>query len=143
MKAISVHQPYGALLVARIKLFETRGWRTSYRGPIAIHVARTTASLTEDLLASCRCEAFLNAVDMRRFDRSPLEAQLGCVIGTAELVDVKPADQVFASLSEQLFGDFGPGRYAWSFRNVVALPVPVPARGALGLWDWDGAPCEA
>lgn len=143
MKALTIHQPYAALVVAGIKRIETRPWRTDYRGPLAIHAARTTASMTDGLLGSCRCEAFLHGVDMKGFEPGPLEAQLGCVLGTVELLDVRPADQVFASLAEQLFGDFEPGRWAWMLGKAVRFERPMPARGALGLWNWDGAPCEA
>ncbi len=38
---------------------------------------------------------------------------------------------------EIAFGDYTPGRFAWLLDNVRALPVPVPARGAQGLWDWN------
>lgn len=40
---------------------------------------------------------------------------------------------------EHSFGDYAPGRYAWLLANVRALPEPVPARGALGLWNYEGA----
>lgn len=29
-----------------------------------------------------------------------------------------------------------PGRYAWFLENVKPLAAPVPAKGALGLWEW-------
>jgi len=37
---------------------------------------------------------------------------------------------------ELSFGDYTPGRYAWILADVKLLPEPVPARGALGLWEW-------
>ncbi len=40
---------------------------------------------------------------------------------------------------ERAFGDYSPGRYAWLLADVRALPEPIPAKGALGLWTWDGA----
>jgi len=39
--------------------------------------------------------------------------------------------------NEFAFGDYTPGRFAWLLANVKLLPEPIPARGALGLWDWD------
>jgi hypothetical protein len=41
MKALSVRQPYAALIQAGLKLLEWRDWPTEYRGPVAIHVSRT------------------------------------------------------------------------------------------------------
>lgn len=39
MKAITIWQPWASLMACGAKQFETRGWATSYRGPIAIHAA--------------------------------------------------------------------------------------------------------
>lgn len=39
---------------------------------------------------------------------------------------------------ERSFGDYSPGRYMWFLTNIRALPEPMPARGALGLWDYTG-----
>jgi len=38
--------------------------------------------------------------------------------------------------NEREFGDYTPGRYAWLLTDVQMLPEPVPAKGALGLWEW-------
>jgi hypothetical protein len=40
---------------------------------------------------------------------------------------------------ERAFGDYTPGRFAWLLANVKALPEPIPAKGALGLWNYEGA----
>lgn len=39
MKAVTIWQPWASLLAYEEKGFETRGWATAYRGPIAIHAA--------------------------------------------------------------------------------------------------------
>jgi len=39
---------------------------------------------------------------------------------------------------ERAFGDYTPGRYAWLLSDVQALPTPIPAKGQLGLWRWEG-----
>lgn len=40
-------------------------------------------------------------------------------------------------ITDQLpFGDFTPGRWAWIFEDIAALPEPIPARGRQGWWDW-------
>jgi activating signal cointegrator 1 len=38
---------------------------------------------------------------------------------------------------EYAFGDYSAGRYAWLLDGSGALAEPIPARGALGLWDYD------
>ncbi len=40
MKAITIWQPWASLLAIGAKRYETRGWATKYRGPIAIHAAK-------------------------------------------------------------------------------------------------------
>lgn len=41
---------------------------------------------------------------------------------------------------ELSFGDYSVGRCAWLLENIRALPEPIPAKGALGLWEWEGNP---
>jgi activating signal cointegrator 1 len=35
------------------------------------------------------------------------------------------------------FGDYSEARYGWIFADVERLPEPIPAKGALGLWEWE------
>ncbi len=39
MKCISLIQPWATLIIHGAKRFETRGWRTLYRGPLTIHAS--------------------------------------------------------------------------------------------------------
>ena len=39
MKALTLYEPYATLVALNLKKIETRGWRTNYRGPLAIHAA--------------------------------------------------------------------------------------------------------
>jgi len=39
--------------------------------------------------------------------------------------------------TERAFGDYSPGRWAWLLADVKPLTTPIPARGALGLWNWE------
>ncbi len=89
----------------------------------------------------------------------PENYHLGCVIATCELIDCRPVyffnnepprdDQKFGSCwhkfqgiiwpidtKERAFGDYSSGRFLWFLNNVKLLPEPIPARGAMGLWEW-------
>jgi activating signal cointegrator 1 len=46
----------------------------------------------------------------------------------------------WAAVSEQeaAFGDFSEGRYGFRLADIRALSRLIPARGALGLWRWEG-----
>ena len=71
MKALSLKQPWAAMVANGTKTVETRSWSTSYRGPLAIHASQpdgciiATAVLTEvrpmvfeDIIAA-RLQVFL------------------------------------------------------------------------------------
>lgn len=141
MKAITDWQPWGTLIIIGAKTNETRGWETKYRGPIAIHAAKTLSAsakiwtrATPEIQAALPC---------------PIEQlPLGAVLGTVELVDclkVISLSKGMAILSdgsevtgdELEFGDYTPGRYAWKLRNPVKYDKPIPARGQQGLWNWE------
>ena len=38
--------------------------------------------------------------------------------------------------NEREFGDYSPGRWAWILSAVKCFEQPVPAKGALGIWEW-------
>lgn len=38
---------------------------------------------------------------------------------------------------EIAIGDWTPGRYAWELDDIELLPLPIPAKGRQGLWNWE------
>lgn len=136
MKAITVMQPWASLIALKAKRYETRSWKTNYRGPLAIH---SSLNFSQSAQRLCRAEPFASALLYNE------DLPLGCVLAICELAAVFPTsepDSLFAPVadwpvSELAFGDFSPGRFAWLLQNVRALENPIPARGARSLWDWD------
>ena len=124
MRAITIQQPWASLVALRAKRYETRSWNTHYRGPLAIH-ASATFSETQRRLA--RSGPFVAV------------CQLTAVFKTTDSSGQSAFEFARADLSnrEEAFGDFSPGRFAWLLTNVIALENPIPARGALGLWEWN------
>ena len=45
---------------------------------------------------------------------------------------------IMPTVTEMIFGDWTPGRYAWELSNIRLLQEPIPAKGAQGLWNWTG-----
>lgn len=147
MKAISLTQPWATLAAINAKRIETRGWKTDYRGPLAIHAAK---GWTEEIVRmTMRGEPFRSVLAAAGY---PLFSLLprGAVIATCRLVDCRPITPTSKEFGvngilwllddqERAFGDYTPGRWAWLLADMVPLPTPVPARGALGLWPWSGA----
>jgi hypothetical protein len=114
------------------KKVETRSWRTPYRGPLAIHAAKGYPGWAKDI-ASYN-PMFSSVLGARGVVRLPR----GGVVAVGRLVDVCGTEQInlIIGRKERAFGDYTSGRYAWIFADVLALPEPIPARGALGLWEW-------
>ncbi len=145
IKAITIWQPYASLLVAQdAKHFETRGWATSYTGPIAIHAAKRPARhLLDALAASGRTEEWET---LKRFESLfPRPGELdqlptGAIIGIGVLERCNAITEGFmAGLSptEIALGDYSPGRFAWEFSGLHPID-PIPASGKQGLWNWEG-----
>ncbi len=141
MRAISLIQPFASLIALGAKGIETRSWETMYRGPLAIHASARWGRAERELIK----EIPFNLFDLASCPR-------GAVIAVVELVEVKRTEawlDWFREFSghgvagefEREFGDYGPGRFGWRFKNVRVLKEPIPAKGMLGLWRWD-APGE-
>lgn len=136
MRAITIMQPWASLIAVRAKRYETRSWKTNYRGPLAIHSSLNFPASARQL---CKCEPFASA--LLGCEVIPLGCivaicQLTSVIPTSETDTLFPTDEGWPE-SELIFGDFSPGRFAWHLTNVKALETPIPARGAQSLWEWD------
>lgn len=144
MKAITILQPWASLIACGAKQIETRGWKTSYRGPIAIHAAKDEDKKKERIRHIVfRAEQYGIALP---------ELLFGKVIAIAELVDcvrvekfVRKNNSIIVrallengqiiSAQEESLGDFTPGRYAWILDNVRPID-PVPAKGQQRIWEW-------
>ena len=146
MMALSMWQPWASLVSVEAKKWETRGWSTNYRGPLAIHAAKRW-TIDQKFLINCwPFQAALGPlvgqpVDLtgRRWWGVETEhLPFGAVIAVCELVDcIKTDGMTQAQIgTDRPFGDFSLGRYAWKLENMRRLPVPIPAVGRQGLWKW-------
>jgi hypothetical protein len=126
---------WAALIALGAKRYETRGWTTAHRGLLAIHAGRKAPDAA--LLAR---EPFASAL-RGALARGTLPR--GAVVALVRLVEIVPITPEFVAtiaLAERAFGDYGPGRWAWRLAVVNVLDPPIPASGALGLWQWDAPP---
>jgi activating signal cointegrator 1 len=153
MKALTLTQPWATLVAIGAKKIETRSWNTTYRGPLAIHAA--AGKYVDDYLLM-KIEPFYSALRAAGIE-SRLQIRLGGIVATCELVDVKRIDEVISfpacksytnvdskhtyvlTTQERAFGDYSVGRYMWLLENIVQLPEPIAAKGALSLWEWEPA----
>jgi hypothetical protein len=139
VKALTVRQPWATLIASGAKRIETRGWAPGYRGRLAIHAAKGFPGSAK---AVCLDEPFFSALTVERGAQQALALPFGAIIATADLVEVLrigPSSSGWrppGGERERAFGDYRDGRYAWLLVDVEPLAVPVPAKGALGLWEW-------
>lgn len=129
MKALTLTQPWATLVALGHKRYETRSWGTEYRGELAIHAAKTFPPHARDLATGAAAVRKLLA-------GAPLP--LGVVLCVVRLVNVFPAHRVPVDEVEFMLGDYSKGRFAWQLELVEVFDQPIPARGALGLWEWKG-----
>lgn len=167
MKAITIWQPWASLIAIGAKKYETRSWKTDYRGPIAIHSAAKDPCKIP-ILGMEEFEAVAGeALEKAGYGSTWCLLPRGKIIATAELVncwrivyhpgtdiDVAKNIHIGAELEvpkkhpdyhryivpteqELLFGDWTPGRYAWELINIKILDKPIPAKGYQRLWNWE------
>lgn len=124
MRALSLTQPWASLVISGEKRIETRGWQIGYRGPIAIHASKGMP----DWARAAAIE----------FGFEPDELPRGAVLGAVQVTDCRLVDEIVDSITEQekAYGDYRLGRYAWILAEPEEFPEPIPAKGALGIWDW-------
>lgn len=136
IRAVSLWQPWGELIVCGSKHFETRSWSTNHRGPILIHAAKRYPTQEKKWTQSL--------YRLGHLDRSPRNIPLGALIGICRLIEVwsseHPMLDAYKLTYEKQFGDFRPGRFAWELEDVLRFEKPVSYRGRQGLFR---VPAEA
>ncbi len=145
MKVISILQPWASMIILGEKKIETRSWNTKYRGELLIHASAKFDKQQEQL-------AF--EFSQLLHDSRVYHCHRGAIIGKVNLAAtsvlcppyadaVAPFGIYFndkgAAFTEQelAFGDYSPGRYGWLLSDPVQFDVPIPAKGQLGLWEYD------
>lgn len=116
MKAITLWQPHASLIAIKAKQIETRSWATSYRGPLAIHAAKTKRNI--GLFGK---EPFISVlVEDGGYMLTTLP--FGAIVATCTLSSVVTTTiALYGGLTdnEKAFGDYSPGRFAWILEDRV------------------------
>jgi hypothetical protein len=149
MKAISLWEPWASLVYTGAKRYETRSWRTSYRGSLVICAAKAGVSKSE-LIYLLSCWNFQGALAPLVGKPLDLEAkswpgveiehlQFGKALCVVDLVNCIHTEELTLGqiASEKAFGNFSPGRWAWQFENLYQLKKPFPVRGHQGFFEVD------
>lgn len=149
MRALSLTQPWATLVAVGEKSVETRSWSTPYRGLLAIHAAvglesvGGLAGLSRLIESDPFASALAPHISGYTAEERARDLPRGALVAVVELVDVVklrapglPEDlrHPTARPHEETFGDYRPGRFAWSFVHRLNLHDGIECRGALGLW---------
>ncbi|WP_409290622.1 ASCH domain-containing protein [Peribacillus sp. SCS-37] len=139
MKVLSMIQPWASLFVLGESQYETRTWRTHYRGPMAIHTSKKI-----DKAAVSYAQVLL---DQHGLTAGNLPT--GVIIGVCTLKNclrVVEDHETWAELedgrivsgNDYLLGNYEAGGYVWVVEGMKVLDEYIPAKGQLGLWEFDG-----
>ena len=126
MKVLSVKEPFATLIKDKVKIYETRSWKTNYRGEIYIHAS----------LSFSKSE---NVEKAKKYLKS--EIKPGYILCRCELVDCIPMtkefiEYIYSNTNESDYGRYAEGRYAWKLRVIEVLDKPISAKGKLGIWSY-------
>lgn len=135
-RAASYIDPLGREMWEAMRRFEEYPLRWSSTRPLGAVVATCTLSDVVPMVDECPrlitgTQLVIYGDDRERLDLArPVE------------VDACSGSWWTVEVSDQLpFGDFTPRRYAWLLEDITTCD-PVPAKGRLGLWDWDSEELE-
>lgn len=132
-KAITLWQPWATLVAIGAKQFDTRSWLTRHRGPLVIHAAKR---FTRAERAWCCEEPFRSVLrDAGYPEPESLLVTLGKALCVVEVTAMYNTSDLVKGISEQerAFGNYEPGRFAWSLKNLRVFES-VSMRGRQGIW---------
>lgn len=136
MKAITVKQPWASLIVHGIKDIENRTWpcHKKYIGQrVLIHASGKSMSVTSvnsKLLFTSKQDWVLGEKTLlSTSDIVGFCYNTSVIVGSVEIVDcVQNHPSVWAEK----------GVYNWVLANPILFANPIPAKGKLSFWDYNG-----
>ena len=149
MKAISLWEPWASLIRTGAKTFETRTWKTGYRGELLICAAK--GGLSRYALIEILCYWHIQGA-LAPLVGKPLNLDIesnptwagveiehlnfGKAVAVVNLIDCKRTDDMTLGEIEiqKGFGNFSLGRYVWKLRLIEAID-PFPVKGKQGFFN--------
>lgn len=122
-KVLTVCQPFASAIIIGVKRVENRTWSTAYRGRLLIHAGKSTKwmRLWADPMPS---------------DPIPFGAIIGSVLllGCVHVDDFPFPEGHSWKWLETHEHTIGP--WCWVLSDPIRFEKPIPAKGALGLWEY-------
>lgn len=155
MKTISLLQPWASLVVLGYKKIETRSWNTKFRGEILIHASKKCNNELYETIIDIKADKCLSdsGFHLTKIKNGIIETNLplGAIIGKVTITGTFQFTEEFNDFMknsnsdnerELAFGDFTPGRFGWQLSDPVAFQTPIPAKGQLGIWNYEFPLCD-
>jgi len=131
IRGLSIRQPWAWAIAAGHKPVENRSWSPTYRGLIAIHASGSDGPRLEREVAIDRIITLTGLRHRQISERLVRSA----ILAVARLEAVCEESPPYASAVACACGPWAvAGEKHIHIADVQKLPVPVPCKGALGLW---------
>ena len=142
MKTITIKQPWAWLIIEGVKDIENRTWPTKFRGRVLIHAAAKPwiwQALLEYLTPAMKLVFYKCGASHAWLDSLTKSK----IIGSIEIIDcVINHPGIWAEKCEPIY-KFGTEKivqatYNWDLTNPIKFPEPIPAKGKLSFWEYEG-----
>ena len=126
MKVLSIKEPFATLIKDKVKIYETRSWKTNYRGELYIHASLSLSKSENVEIANKYLKSNINPGYIL------CKCELtDCILMTKEFIDY-----IHKETNEEDYGRYEEGRYAWKLKVIEVLDKPIKAKGRLGIWNY-------
>lgn len=126
MKVITIREPFATLIKDKVKIYETRSWKTNYRGEIYIHAAKAKSKASNASIASTYLKSQENSEHII----------CKCLLKDCIYMDENFIKEVKKNKKEYNSGHYEIGRYAWQLEVIEVLEEPIYTKGQLGIWNF-------
>lgn len=126
MKVITIREPFATLIKDKVKIYETRSWKTNYRGEIYIHAAKARSKTSNASIASTYLKS----------QENPEHIICKCLLKDCIYMDENFINEVKKNKEEYNSGHYEVGRFAWQLEVIEILEEPIYAKGQLGIWNF-------
>jgi len=134
MKVLSVKNPWAYMIMHHGKDVENRSIKTNFRGRVLIHASKNPDEVLYNYTFGFR--EFGKILDEVKSKRAEIDKLNGHIIGSVEIYNcTRPYFTMIENPS--MWGEMEAG-WHWWLRNPVMFPEPIPAKGMLGFWEYEG-----
>ena len=139
MKALTIREPFASLIKEGYKKYETRSFKTNYRGELYIHAGKAKVKEKQfenrphlKELSNNRKKEELDKI----FASSYVKIILKCNLKDCIYMDEEFINEIKKDEDEYACGHYEIGRYAWLLEDIEVID-PIEINGQLGLWNFE------